>query len=93
MRDPRGQAIAALRGEIAERLSEVARLESALEVIERAGPTEGCSAGGPDSPCYGQVWSRWCRQCGTVVRRCGQHGGLRAAGIALETHRETHDGR
>lgn len=85
----RDQALAALRDEIAERQREIAALERAAAIIEReGGPAAYCHAGSADSPCYGPRWSRWCRRCGEVVVRCGQHGGLRAAGASLDAHHD-----
>jgi hypothetical protein len=46
-----------------------------------------------ESPCAGQLYSRWCAECGATVLRCDQHGGIRGATHAAELHRaEAHSG-
>ena len=96
--DRRPAAARALRGlddEIAHRRAELAKLESARDVLARglAKHPGRCDSYHPDSPCAGQLYSRWCDECAATVLRCAQHGGIWGATHAAELHRtEAHPG-
>ncbi len=81
-------ALRALQAERDERVAELARLESAIAILERADVDgdDRCDAHHPDSPCEGVAHARFCRHCGHLTRRCATHGGLRAATHAAGLH-------
>lgn len=93
--DRRSIAAAALRSidvELEVRRAELAALERARDLLERAALDypEQCDEWRPDSPCAGPIAYRWCRACGQTFRRCDQHGGLRAASHSASLHRQEH---
>jgi hypothetical protein len=82
--------------ELEYRRAELAALERAHDILERAADEHGdrCDSYHPDSPCAGELYSRFCRLCGDVVKRCQEHGGIRAATYAADDHRaEAHAGQ
>ena len=85
-----------LRIELEYRRSELAALERAHDVLERQVEEhiDRCDRYHPDNPCAGELYSRFCRICGIVVKRCQEHGGIRAATYAADAHRsEAHGGQ
>lgn len=74
--------------------AELAALERARDVLERVAHDhpDRCNAYHPSSPCSGLVSARYCYRCGEVIRRCVQHGGLRAATHYLDLHYSEHGG-
>ena len=82
--------------ELEYRRSELAALERAHDVLERQveDHIDRCDRYHPDKPCAGELYSRFCRICGIVVKRCHDHGGIRAATYAADAHRaEAHGGQ
>ena len=77
-------ALRELRVELEFRRSELAALERAHDVLERhvEEHDDRCDCYHPDKPCAGELYSRFCRVCGEVVKRCQEHGGIRAASYA-----------
>jgi hypothetical protein len=89
------RAVRELDDVITGRRAELAALERARDVLERqlAEHPDRCNNHHTDSPCAGQIFSRWCDECGAVVLRCDQHGGIRGATHAARLHRdEAHPG-
>lgn len=78
--------------EIEVRRSELASLERARDVLERAiaENPDRCDKWHEESPCYGPIYARWCTSCGVTLRRCEEHGGLRAATYYIKEHRASH---
>lgn len=87
-------ALRELRVELEVRRAELSVLEHAHDILERRvdGHEDRCDAFHPEKPCYGQTFSRWCRQCGHVIVRCEQHGGIRSATYFADLHRADHGG-
>ena len=82
-------AIAVIDLQIGTRHSQIAALERARDVLERKyiDAPEQCDLGTEDDPCFGVIYARCCSNCGEVIRRCDQHGGLRSATMANSGHR------
>lgn len=89
MRDPVVIALREIDVDIAVRRDELALLERCREVLVRAKNTKTCDL---TPTCDGTIWSRWCRACGAVIRRCRAHGGLEAATSAFTAHSIEHGG-
>ena len=82
-----------LKIEIDRRWSELGALERAFDVLQRAHQEdpERCSESANASPCSGLMYTRWCRRCGVVVRRCAGHGGQPACATILRHHTGSHE--
>lgn len=80
----------ALRATIELRISELAALENALELLEHNATEEGCPGRNigrkKPSPCFGAVYARVCFGCGQTFAQCEDHGGLRSATYQVANH-------
>jgi hypothetical protein len=71
-----------------------ARASAELCAVGRLAKHPGrCDCYHLESPCAGQLYSRWCVECGEIILRCDQHGGIRGAAHAADLHHvEAHPG-
>lgn len=79
--------------ELEVRRAELAALERARDVLYRNLDEDCCDAHTDDSPCHGPVYSRWCRSCGEVFRRCEHHGSLLGAKSDHRAHQRAEHSR
>jgi len=89
------RALRELDAVIAECRAELAGYERARDVLGRrlARHPGRCDSYHFESPCAGQLYSRWCDACGATFLRCDQHGGIRGAAHAAGLHHvEAHPG-
>ena len=83
-------ALRELDVDIAVRRADLEALERCRAILVRTRDVETCDLHAAGNPCRGPRWARWCRACGTVIRRCHGHGGLEAATVALDAHKLEH---
>ncbi len=91
-RDVTAETLRTLDVEIEVRRAELASLERSRDLLERAitEHPDKCDQWHPEAPCAGLIHARWCRACGETIRRCEEHGGIRAATYYIKEHLLTH---
>ena len=89
VRDRARAASAALTAAIDDRRSSLAAIELAyarLAIATVRSPASCDVAATAHARCSGIVCVRWCPVCGTIVRRCIAHGGIRRAIADIDVH-------